>query len=255
MTQAVSLIPLSGLPLFEPGDDLARTIIDALRSAEIGLRDGDIVVLAQKIVSKVEDCYINLADLQPSTEALALAHTTGKDPRHVEAILSESTEVVKVGPSVIVVAHRLGFVLANAGIDESNIDHGPRGRRLLALPRDPDRSAKALRTELEAAFDVRCGVIINDSFGRPWRNGVVGVALGAAGVSSLTDRIGSLDLFGRRLEVTEIATADEIASAASILMGQADEGIPVVVIRGLPLTETPTPAARLVREPARDMFR
>ena len=255
MTNAVSLVPLNGLPLFEPGDNLARTIIDGLRSADIGLREGDIVVVAQKIVSKVEDCYIDVADLQPSAEALALATSTGKDPRHVEAILSESTEVVKVGPHVVVVAHRLGFVMANAGIDESNIDHGPRGRRLLALPIDPDRSAEMLRHELQTAFGVRCGVVINDSFGRPWRNGVVGVAIGAAGVSSLTDKIGALDLFGRRLEVTEIATADEIASAASMLMGQAGEGIPVVVVRGLPLAEMATPAARLVRDPARDMFR
>lgn len=255
MTQAVSLVPLSGLPLFEPGDDLAQIILSALRKGEIGLRDGDIVVLAQKIVSKVEDCYIDVADMQPSAEALALAHSTGKDPRHVEAILSESTEVVKVGPNVIVVAHRLGFVMANAGIDESNIDHGPRGRRLLALPKDPDGSAESLRQEFQAAFGIRCGVVISDSFGRPWRNGVVGVAIGAAGVSSLTSKIGALDLFGRRLEVTEIATADEIASAASILMGQAGEGIPVVIVRGLPLAEAPTPALQLVRDPARDMFR
>ena len=255
MTNVVSLVPLEGLPLFEPGDDLAQTIVDALRSDDIGLRDGDIVVLAQKIVSKVEDCYIDVADLQPSAEALALANSTGKDARHVEAILSESTEVVKVGPHVIVAAHRLGSVMANAGIDESNIDHGPRGKRLLALPKDPDGSAERLRQALQTAFGVKCGVIINDSFGRPWRNGVVGVAIGAAGVSSLTDKIGTFDLFGRRLEVTEIATADEIASAASILMGQAGEGIPVVVVRGLPLPEAPTPAARLVRDPARDMFR
>lgn len=254
MSQPVTLLPLSGLPLFEPGDDLAEILIGAVRDGG-GLHDGDIVVLAQKIVSKVEGCYIDFAAIQPSAEAIALAASTGKDPRHVQAILSESTEVVKVGPSVIVVAHRLGFVMANAGIDESNVEQSSSGRRLLALPKDPDGSAEALRERLRDAFGVECGVIINDSFGRPWRNGVVGVAIGAAGVSSLVDRIGAPDLFGRKLEVTEIAIADEIASAASMIMGQAGEGIPAVIVRGLPLQTAPVPAARLVRDRARDMFR
>lgn len=250
----VTLFPVSGLPLFEPGDDLAAALARALREAGTGLADGDVVVLAQKIVSKTEGRYLDLADIVPSEQAIELARRTGKDPRHVEAVLSESTEVVRVGANLIIVAHRLGFVMANAGIDESNIDHS-RGARLLLLPVDPDGSAARIKAALDAEFGVSCAVVINDSFGRPWRNGVVGVAIGAAGVASLVDRVGATDLFGRELKVTEIAVADEIASAASLLMGQAGEGIPAVVLRGLSHTAPKLPASALVRDRTRDMFR
>jgi coenzyme F420-0:L-glutamate ligase/coenzyme F420-1:gamma-L-glutamate ligase len=252
---AVSLHPLSGLPLFEPGDDIAAIVGEALRSSGLGLLDQDILIVAQKIVSKAEGRYIELDDVVPSGAARELASRTGKDPRHVEVVLSESEEVVKVGPQVIVVAHRLGYVMANAGVDESNIEHGTRGERALLLPRDPDGSAAALKRDLDAMFGVSCGVVINDSFGRPWRNGVVGVAIGAAGVPSLVNRVGEPDLFGRRLKVTEIATADEIASAASLLMGQAAEGIPAVLMRGYRPNAPVMPASALVRERSRDMFR
>jgi len=255
MTPAsVSLHPISGLPLFKPGDDIAAIIGSALQSSGLGLQDRDVLVIAQKIVSKAEGRYVELSEIEPSERARELAQRTGKDPRHVEVVLSESEEVVKVGPHVIVTAHRLGFIMANSGVDESNIEHGT-GGRLLLLPKDPDGSAAAVKQALDARFGVSCGVVINDSFGRPWRNGVVGVALGAAGVPALVDRIGEEDLFGRKLKVTEIATADEIASAASLLMGQAGEGIPAVLVRGLRLDAPAAPASALIRDKSRDMFR
>lgn len=251
---ALSLHALSGLPLIEPGDDLAGLIAQALREAGLGLEGGDILVVTQKVVSKVDGLYVDLDKVVPSPKARELAEKLGKDARHVETVLAESDEIVKVGPHVIVTAHKLGFVMANAGIDESNIEHGPGGRVLL-LPRDPDASAAALKQRLDAAFGVSCGVIINDSFGRPWRNGVVGVAIGAAGVPALVDRVGAEDLFGRKLKVTEIAVADELASAASLLMGQANEGLPVILVRGFRLPAPARPAASLVRSRDRDMFR
>jgi coenzyme F420-0:L-glutamate ligase/coenzyme F420-1:gamma-L-glutamate ligase len=253
--QPVSFFPLSGIPLIEPGDDLAQILADALRENGLGPADGDILVVAQKIVSKAEGRYVNLAEVTPSERAREIAGQTGKDPRHVEVVLSESEEIVKVGPHVIVAAHKLGFVMANAGIDESNISHGEGSGRVLLLPCDPDGAAAELKRRLDQAFGVSVGVVINDSFGRPWRNGVVGVALGAAGVPSLVDRIGSQDLFGRRLKVTEIAVADELASAASLLMGQADEGIPAVLVRGFRCDAPARPASALIRSRERDMFR
>jgi coenzyme F420-0:L-glutamate ligase/coenzyme F420-1:gamma-L-glutamate ligase len=251
----VSLYALPGLPLVEPGDDLALLIGNALRENDLWLVDGDIIVIAQKIVSKSEGLYVNLDEVVPSEQALALAPRLGKDPRHVEVVLSESEEIVKVGDHVIVAAHKLGFVMANAGIDESNISHGDGGGRVLLLPRDPDRSAAALKARLDEEFSVSIGVIINDSFGRPWRNGVVGVALGAAGVPALVDRIGDRDLFGRKLKVTEIAVADEIASAASLIMGQASEGLPAILVRGFRTYAPERPASALLRDRKRDMFR
>jgi coenzyme F420-0:L-glutamate ligase/coenzyme F420-1:gamma-L-glutamate ligase len=250
----VSFYALPGIPLVEPGDDLATMIGDVLRENELWLVDGDILVLAQKIVSKSEGLYINLDDVTPSEQAIAIAAQVGKDPRHVQVVLSESDEVVKVGPHVVVTAHKLGFVMANAGIDESNISHGVGGRVLL-LPRDPDGSAATLKTRFDEAFGASIGVVINDSFGRPWRNGVVGVALGSAGVPSLVDRVGETDLFGRTLKVTEIGLGDEIASAASLLMGQAAEGTPVVLIRGFRTSAPQRRAASLIRNRERDMFR
>jgi coenzyme F420-0:L-glutamate ligase/coenzyme F420-1:gamma-L-glutamate ligase len=251
----LTLNPLLGLPLFEPGDDVGSLIAERLRSSGIGLLDRDILVIAQKIVSKAEGRYVDLADVAPSERALELARRTGKDPRHVEVVLSESVEVVKVGQNVIVTAHRLGYVMANSGVDESNIEHGSRGGRVLLLPRDPDASAAALKRQLDRIFAVSCGIIINDSFGRPWRNGVVGVAIGAAGMPALVSRIGEPDLFGRRLKVTEIAAADEIASAASLVMGQGAEAVPAVLLRGIAIDAPAAPAAALIRERSRDMFR
>lgn len=251
---SLSLHAVPGLPLVEPGDDLAGLIAEALRSAGIGLQDGDIVAVAQKIVSKADGLYVALDTVAPSDRARELAALTGKDPRHVEVVLSETEEIVKAGARAIVSAHRRGFVMANAGIDESNIDHKD-GPRVLLLPRDPDASAAALKTLLDREFGVACGVIINDSFGRPWRNGVVGVALGAAGIPSLVDRIGAEDLFGRKLKVTEIAVADALAAATSLLMGEANEGLPVVLVRGYRNQAPERPASTLIRSRDRDMFR
>jgi coenzyme F420-0:L-glutamate ligase/coenzyme F420-1:gamma-L-glutamate ligase len=242
------------LPLVEPGDDLAGLIAKALKSAGIGLHNGDVVVVAQKIVSKADGLYVALDTIVPSDRAKDLAAMTGKDPRHVEVVLSETDEIVKAGPHAIVSAHKRGFVMANAGIDESNIDHKD-GHRVLLLPRDPDTAAAALKARLDREFGVACGVVINDSFGRPWRNGVVGVALGAAGIPSLVDRIGAQDLFGRQLKATEIAIGDALASAASLLMGEADEGLPVVLVRGYRNPAPERPASALIRARDRDMFR
>ena len=251
----VSLFALPGIPLVEPGDDLAAILARALTESEVGLRDGDVLVVAQKIVSKAEGRYVKLDEIKPSLRAVEIAQQTRKDARRVEVILSESDEIVKLGPQLVIAAHKLGFVMANAGIDESNISRGDGAGRVLLLPRDPDGSAAELKGRLDAAFNVSAAVIINDSFGRPWRNGVVGVALGAAGLPSLVDRRGAQDLFGRELRVTEIAVADELASAASLLMGQAAEALPAVLARGLRFEAPASPAAALVRERERDLFR
>jgi coenzyme F420-0:L-glutamate ligase/coenzyme F420-1:gamma-L-glutamate ligase len=250
----VLLYPLAGLPMVGPGDDLVALLRAALEENDLRLEDGDILAVCQKIVSKAQGLYVELDKVEPSERARALAAQTGKDPRHVEVVLGESEEIVKVGPKVIVAAHRLGFVMANAGIDESNISHEG-GDRVLLLPRDPDGAAAELKERLDEAYGVSVGVVINDSFGRPWRNGVVGVALGAAGVPALVDRVGASDLFGRALKVTEVGVADEIASAASLIMGQADEGIPAVLIRGLGASAPARPASALIRDKSRDMFR
>jgi coenzyme F420-0:L-glutamate ligase/coenzyme F420-1:gamma-L-glutamate ligase len=255
MAKSITYFAVSGLPLIHPGDDLAALIVDALHAEQFALTSDDIVVVAQKIVSKAENRYLELKDVRPSEQAQTLAGEIGKDPRYVEAVLSESAEVVRYRRNILIVAHRLGFVMANAGIDQSNIEHADGEERVLLLPRDPDRSAAALKARFDAAFAADVGVIINDSFGRPWRNGVVGVALGVAGLPSLLDMIGAPDLFGRPMQVTEIAVADEIAAGASLVMGQAAEGLPVVVVRGLKFDAAARPASALVRPRERDMFR
>jgi coenzyme F420-0:L-glutamate ligase/coenzyme F420-1:gamma-L-glutamate ligase len=252
--RSISLTALEALPLIKPGDDLGALLAAAVRRMNIAPVDHDILVVAQKIVSKAEDRLVDLASVVPSERAVALGKEVAKDPRLVEVILSESTEVVRHRKDVLIVAHRLGFVMANAGVDQSNV--GPAGsEQVLLLPRDPDASAAALKARLDREFGIDLGIVINDSFGRPWRNGVVGVALGAAGVTSLWNVIGQPDLFGRRMQVTEVAIADEIASAASLLMGETSQGIPAVHVRGVPLPADPTPASALVRPREIDMFR
>lgn len=252
---SITYTALPDIPLVAPGDDVAAIVIDGLKRAQITLADDDIIVIAQKIVSKAENRYVNLADVTPSKEAHRLAAIVGKDPRHVETVLRESSEVVKCRQNVMIVAHRLGFVMANAGIDESNIDHGEDGARVLLLPADPDGACAAIKNRLDREFGVSAGVIINDSFGRAWRNGVVGVALGAAGICSLESMIGAPDLFGRALRITEIAVADELAAGASLLMGQGKEGRPVIHVRGFKSAAPAKPAAALVRPKQLDMFR
>jgi coenzyme F420-0:L-glutamate ligase/coenzyme F420-1:gamma-L-glutamate ligase len=248
----LTLTALAGLPLVKPGDDLVALLQTALQRANIVVRDGDILVIAQKIVSKAEGRIINLNDVVPSPRASALAKKADKDPRLVEIILSESSEVIRYRKGVLIIAHRLGFVMANAGIDQSNSGGD---ELVILLPQDPDGSAAALKAKIDNDCRVNVGVIINDSFGRAWRNGIVGVALGAAGVPSLRNMVGIPDLFGRKMQVTEVAVADELAAAASLLMGQAAEGLPAVHIRGFVCDAPPLPAAALLRRKELDLFR
>jgi coenzyme F420-0:L-glutamate ligase/coenzyme F420-1:gamma-L-glutamate ligase len=250
---AVTLIPVPDLPLVRANDDLAQLIAAALERESLRLAENDIVAVAQKIVSKAEGRVVRLATVTPGARAREIASEVGKDPRLVELILSESAVVVRTAPNVLIVEHRLGFVMANAGVDQSNV--GAEEDVALLLPLDPDASAARLKTALEARYAVRLGVVVTDSFGRPWRNGVVGVCLGAAGVPALRDMRGSPDLFGRPLRVTEIAIGDEIASAASLLMGAADEGVPAVIVRGFAPAGREVPAKALIRDRALDLFR
>jgi coenzyme F420-0:L-glutamate ligase / coenzyme F420-1:gamma-L-glutamate ligase len=252
--RSICLSALDRLPLVRPGDNIGALLACAMRRLHIQPADRDILVVAQKIVSKAEGRLVDLAGIVPSASAKTLAEEVHKDPRLVEVILSESTEVVRHRPDVLIVAHRLGFVMANAGVDQSNV--GPEGTDYaLLLPIDPDASAAALKAQLDSEFGVDLGVVINDSFGRPWRNGVVGVALGAAGVTALWSRVGAPDLFGRKMRVTEVAIADEIAAAASLLMGQSDEGLPAVHVRGVVCGAEPLPASALLRSRETDLFR
>lgn len=255
MTRSITYTALPDIPLVQPGDDICDIVVAGLQAADIVLRDGDIIVIAQKIVSKSENRYVDLANIVPSARADDLAAVIGKDARHIEVVLRESAEVLRYKKNVIVVAHRLGYVMANAGIDESNIANDDGVHRVLLLPRDPDRSCAEIKRRLDAMFGVDIGVIINDSFGRAWRNGVVGVALGAAGLPSLQDLIGSQDLFGRRMKVTEVAIADEMAAGASLVMGQGAEGLPVVHVRGFQSAAPRNDASALLRPACADMFR
>ena len=253
MSPTLELVALPGIPMVREGDDIAALIIAALGDRE--LRGGDVVVVAQKIVSKAEGRTVDIATVTPSPEAEALAAEVGKDPRLVEVILRESTRVVRSRPNLIIVQHRLGFVMANAGVDQSNVAPADGVHRALLLPRDPDASAEALRAKLQHHYGTRIGIIISDSFGRAWRRGTCGIAIGAAGLPSLIDLRGQPDLFGRTLEVSIIGFADEIAAAASLLQGQAAEAQPVVLVRGLDWSAPAAPAAELVRPLAEDLFR
>jgi len=255
MRREVALTPLSGIKLVEPGDDLGAITVTALRDNGVVPEDGDVLVVAQKIVSKAEGRFVDIATVEPSERAIALAAEVDKDPRFVEVVLSESKRVVRHRSGLLIVEHRLGFVMANAGIDHSNVAAEDGGERVLLLPVDPDGSAQALRQHLLSAFAVDIGVIISDSFGRPWRKGTVGVALGADGLPAFVDLRGRPDLFGRELLVTETGFADEIAAAAGLLMGQADEAIPMVLVRGLAWSAPDQPAAALVRPAEHDLFR
>ena len=250
---SLTLNALAGLPLVAAGDDLAALLAEGLRRTRIVPQDGDILVVAQKIVSKAEGRTVDLRSVKPSARAIALAEEVEKDARLVEVILSESVEVVRHRKDVLIVAHRLGFVMANAGVDQSNVAGD--GEHALLLPLDPDASAAALKTKLDREFGVGFGVVINDSFGRAWRHGVVGIALGAAGVPSLRDMVGVQDLFGRKMRVTEVAVADEIAAAASLVMGQAAEGRPAVHVRGVNCDAPALPVASLLRPKEMDLFR
>ena len=232
------LTPLQGIPLVKAGDDLPVIITAALKDMGLTLQDGDILVIAQKIVSKAEGRLVNLTTVTPGARALGYAEVTGKDPRLLELILSESRKVVRTREGLIIVEHKLGFISANAGIDHSNVsgDWGNAEDWVLLLPEDPDRSAASIRSALEKAFDCRLGVLIIDSHGRAWRNGTVGVTIGLSGLPGLVDLRGEPDLFDYHLRVTRVGAADELAAAASLMMGQAAEATPVVHVRGFPYT-------------------
>lgn len=251
----LQLFALRDFPLVKPGDDLAVQISHSLADNQLTLQDGDIVVLAQKIVSKSENRYRTLKDITPRDEAVRLAQETGKDPRAVELVLQESNRVLRYRYGSIVVEHKLGFVHANAGIDQSNLPDNADSEMALLLPENSDASAQALRDALQKKHGVKIGVVINDSFGRAWRLGTVGISIGIAGFDPLLDLRGQPDLFGRKLEITQVGLGDEIAAAASLLMGQAGEGVPVVILRGLQLPEAAGTVQTLLRKPDEDMFR
>ncbi|MBV9861419.1 MAG: coenzyme F420-0:L-glutamate ligase [Alphaproteobacteria bacterium] len=255
MTNRVTLTGLPGVPLVQAGDDLAAIAIAGFTASGLAPENGDVLVVAQKIVSKAEGRIVDVAGVEPSPRAIALAREVEKDPRFVEIVLSESRRVVRHRPNLLIVEHRLGFVMANAGIDHSNVAAEDGSERVLLLPLDPDGSAAVLRDKLSAHFGKTIAVIISDSFGRPWRRGTVGVAIGAAGLPAAIDWRGHPDLFGRALLVTETGFADEIAAAASLIMGQADEAMPMVLVQGLAWSAPELPAAALVRPPEHDLFR
>lgn len=230
MTSLV-LTALPGIPIIQPGDDLAHLIAASVQTAGIQLASDDVLVVTSKIVSKAEGRLVTLNQVTPGHEAERLASITGKDPRIVELVLRESTEVSRAAPNVLVVRHRLGFVSANAGIDQSNLA-GDDAVALL-LPFDPDAAAARMRADLLTITGVRIGVIVSDSHGRPFRMGNIGVAIGVAGIPAVRDLRGSTDLFGRTLQITIQGYADMIASAAGLVSGEGDEGLPVIHIRGL----------------------
>jgi coenzyme F420-0:L-glutamate ligase/coenzyme F420-1:gamma-L-glutamate ligase len=247
-TTELRLIPVAGIPLIEPGTDLVSLICEITENQGPALRDGDVLVLAQKIVSKAEGRYVDLATVEAGERALALSNDVQKDPRLVEVILRESRQVLRHKANVLIVEHRLGFVLANAGVDQSNVDPRRGAEPVLLLPEDPDKSARLLHEGLRRRLNKNVAVIVNDSLGRAWR-------LGAAGLPALRDLRGQPDLYDRPLQVSETGFADEIAAAASLLMGQADEATPVIVVRGLTWPAKTSPAAQLLRDAKDDLFR
>ena len=253
MSRNLSLFGLEGLPEIERGAPLARLLLDAIDRAGLHLTSGDLLVIAQKIVSKAEGRFVALASTEPSQRAFALAEKTNKDPRIVEVMLCESREVLRAKPNVLILEHRLGFVMASAGVDQSNVPGAE--ERVLLLPEDPDASAARLRDELRKACGVDVAVVINDSFGRAWRNGVTGTAIGVAGLPALVDMRGKPDREGRPLQVTQIAVADEVAAAASLVMGQGGESVPAVLVRGVPYERRESSVQELVRPRAEDLFR
>lgn len=254
----LTLTPIPKIPMIQPGDDLGKIIFEALESGPVKLEEDDILVLAQKIVSKAEGRLFNLNQVEPSARAVELAGQTEKDPRFLELVLRESREVLRTRPGTIIVEHKRGFICANAGIDHSNV-HGPWGNPddwVLLLPEDPDASAKRIRGRLAALSGIKSlGVLIIDSHGRAWRNGTVGVTIGLAGVPGLVDMRGQPDLFGYHLRVTLVAAADELAAAASLMMGQAAECLPVVHVRGFPYPLREAHFQELIRPKETDMFR
>ena len=251
----LELFGLKEIPLVQKGDNIAQIIENDLKEENISLEDGDIILIAETLISKAEGNIIKIDEVVPSEEAIEIAKKCKKDPKIVEIILQESNEIVVVGPNFIVTETKHGFVCANSGIDESNVEDG----LATPIPKNPDKSAKEIREYLEEISGKEIAVIITDTQGRAFRVGAIGTAIGCSGINPLWVRVGEEDLFGRALETTEVATADELAAAASLLMGQANEGIPVVIIRGFEafnnLRDTETGIKPLIRPKEFDAFR
>lgn len=254
--QSLTLTPLPGIPLVQPGDDIAALILDALSRADITLQAHDVLVIAHKIISKSEGRLVRLSDMTPGEEANQLAEVTGKEPRFIQAVLEDAVGVERVRKGVIITEQRGGWIVANSAIDQSNVPKAGEDPQLLLLPLDPDDSARRVRDTIRERTGTTIAVIINDTHGRPFRMGAVGVAIGVAGIQPLRDLRGEHDLFGYTLQSTEIATADEIAAAASILQGQTAQGTPVVHLRGLQYDRYEEGSARQLQRPRTlDLFR
>jgi coenzyme F420-0:L-glutamate ligase / coenzyme F420-1:gamma-L-glutamate ligase len=250
----LSVMPITGLPEIVVGDDLAALLMACLADSEPRLLPNDILVVTQKIVSKAEGCFVDLTDVVPSPEAKALAMEVNKYPALVELVLRESSAVVRKAPNVLITRHRLGHVMANSGIDASNIGSG-NGGSVLLLPLDPDASAARIADAAEARFGFLPGVVISDSFGRPWRMGTVNVAIGISAMPAIIDQRGQADRDGRIMQMTMIAVADAVAAAAGLAMGEGDEGIPAVIVRGLRLSGEHQSSRAIVRPINEDLFR
>jgi coenzyme F420-0:L-glutamate ligase / coenzyme F420-1:gamma-L-glutamate ligase len=253
----LTLTALNGIPIIKPGDDIAGMILSGMQQSNLVLENGDILVIAQKIISKAENRLVNLALVKPSKAAEELAAKSGKDARLSELILRESNEILRTRPGSVIVEHKLGFVCANAGIDHSNVagDGSSSEEWVLLLPENPDRSAAELRQKLEEISQKQIGVMIIDSHGRAWRLGTVGIAIGISGLPGLLDERGWHDLFGYTLQITVVGVADELAAAASLVMGQAAEGTPIVHVRGFPFPLREGSLQELLRPKDQDMFR
>jgi coenzyme F420-0:L-glutamate ligase/coenzyme F420-1:gamma-L-glutamate ligase len=253
----LTLTTINQIPLIKAGDDLGKIIADATSNQNVSPQNGDIFVLAQKVVSKAEGRMVNMTTVTPSSEAKKYAEITGKDPRFVELVLRESNVVIRTAYNTLIVEHKLGFISANAGIDHSNVkgDWGKDIDWVLLLPEDPDRSAAQIRTTLEQNFNCQLGILIIDSHGRAWRNGTVGTTIGLSGLPGLLDLRGTADLFGFNLKITQVATADELAAGASLIMGQAAEKTPVIIAHGFPYALREANLQELIRPKEQDLFR
>jgi len=247
----LSITALQGFPLVQDGDDVGSLIIEGILANNVPVRDDLIIVVAQKIVSKAEGRAIRIDSVEPGEEALFLAEKSGKDARLVQLILSESKTIVRQSGNLIITENNLGIIMANSGIDQSNIDDG----YALLLPENPDDSAARIGLQIGAALGFHVGIVIADSVGRPWRKGVVGIAIGVYGIPAVLDIRGSVDLNGRELLATEIGVADSIAAAATLLMGQGNEGNPVVLLSGLAYDRSSSAASDILRDKDSDLFR
>ena len=253
----LNLEPIVGLPLIKKDDNIHELLDDALKKQNISLENGDIIAVTSKIISKSEGRFINLNDVKPSKEAIGLSKICKKNVQLIEIILQESKEIIRITKNTIIAEHKLGFICANAGIDHSNVsdEEHSKGYWYLLLPKNPDQSARMLRDQIEISNGKKIGIIIIDSHGRPWRSGTVGCMIGTASVPALVDLRGKKDLFGFKLRITKVAAADELASAASLIMGQASEMIPAVHIRGFPYPLRESCLNEVIRKKSLDLFR